>query len=84
MVAVQGAKRTILWSDNNISTLLEALHARESLWNSKEVVYRDKNVRKREYEDILALLREDMPNINLPAVKGTIFFCPGWKIVQFD
>ena len=77
MAAIQGAKRTISWSDNNISTLLEALRARESLWNSKEVVYRDKNVRKREYEEILALLREDMPNIDFPAVKGTIFFCPG-------
>ena len=77
VAAVQGAKRTISWSDNNISTLLEALHARESLWNLKEVVYRDNNVRKREYEEILALLGEDMPNIDLPAVKGTIFFCPG-------
>ena len=63
------------WSENNISTLLEALHARESLWNSKEVVYRGKNIRKREYEEIVALLRDDMPNINLPAVRGTIFSC---------
>ena len=63
------------WSENNISTLLEALHARESLWNSKEVVHRGKNIRKREYEEIVALLRDDMPNINLPAVRGTIFSC---------
>ena len=77
MAGVQGAKRTISWSDNNISTLLEALHARESLWNSKEVISRDKNIRKREYEEIVALLRDDMPNIDLPAVKGNIFSCSG-------
>ena len=76
MAAAQGAKRTISWSDSNISTLLEALHARESLWNSKELIYRDKNVRKREYEEIVALLRDEIPNIDLPAVKGTLFFLP--------
>lgn len=76
MAAVQGAKRTISWSDKSISVLLEALKVRESLWNSKILEYRDRNVKKTQYEEIVAILSEDIPDIDLPAVKGTCqYFC---------
>ena len=64
MAAVQGAKRTISCSDNSISQLHEALTVRESLWNSKIPIYRDKNVRKRDQYFLVAILRDGMPDID--------------------
>ena len=78
MVASEGARRPVMWNDSATSVLLEALKVRESLWNSKSHQYKDKNIKKREYEEILSILREDMPNVDLTSLKGiNNIFCFG-------
>jgi len=42
------------WTDAFVSLLLEALRARESLWNSRSENYKNCNTKKKEYEEILA------------------------------
>ena len=57
-----------------VSLLLEALRARESLWNSRSENYKNRNTKKKEYEEILAILREDWPDVDLPAIKTPMCF----------
>ena len=58
------------WTDAFVSLLLEALRVRESLWNSRSVNYKNCNTKKKEYEEILAILRENWPDVDLPAIKS--------------
>ena len=58
------------WTDALVSLLLEALRARESLWNSRSENYKNRNTKKKEYEEILDILREDWPDVDLPAIKS--------------
>ena len=57
------------WTDALVSLLLEALRARESLWNSRSKNYKNRNTKKKEYEVILAILREDWPDVDLLAIR---------------
>ena len=34
------------WSDKAVSLLLDLLHSRESLWNTKHESYKDRNIKK--------------------------------------
>ena len=58
------------WTDALVSLLLEALRAWESLWKSRSENYKNRNTKKKEYEEILAILREDWPDVDLPGVKS--------------
>ena len=73
MATTQGARTTkhvISWTDSSISLLLDALKTRESLWNSKLTSYRDRNIKKREYQEIVTILSAEIPEMDLSAVKG--------------
>ena len=54
--------------------LLEALKTRESLWNTKCDSYKNRNTKKKNYDEIIIIiiiiLQEDCEDINLAAVKG--------------
>ena len=60
------------WTDALVSLLLKALRARESLRNSRSKNYKN---RKKEYEVILAILREDWPDVVLLAIKANVSSC---------
>ena len=63
------------WTDALVSMLLETLRARESLWNSRSENYKNRNTKKEEYEVILAILREDWPDVDLLAIKANVSSC---------
>ena len=60
------------WTDALVSLSLEALRDRESLWNRRSEKYKNHNTKKKEYEEILAILREDWPDVDLPAIKSKV------------
>ena len=60
------------WTDALVSLLLEALQDRESLWNSRSEKYKNRITEKKEYEEILAILREDWPDVDLSAIKSKV------------
>eukprot|EP00794_Sanderia_malayensis_P010569 gene10569-11690_t len=62
----------LIWTDQATSTLLEALRSRESLWNSKSERYKNRNVKKKEYAEIKDMLKDEIPLLDLPALKGKI------------
>ena len=62
----------VFWTDTAVNILLEALKSRESLWNTNITEYKDKNKKKREYDKLLELLKEDCPSLNLATLKGSI------------
>ena len=61
--------RKLSWSDKAVSLLLYLLHTRESLWNTKHECYKDRNIKKREYDEMLEGLREEVPGLALPGLK---------------
>ena len=40
------------------------------MWNSRSKNYKDRNTKKKEYEEILAILRGDRSDLDLPAIKS--------------
>ena len=68
-------KSTFRWTDSATSLLLESLRSRESLWNSKVDSYRDRNKKKTEQEEIIQLLRDEVPDIDLPTLKSKLEDC---------
>lgn len=58
------------WTDRATSALLEALKTRESLWNTKCESYKNRNTKKKHYDEIVIILKEDCEDIDLAAVKG--------------
>ena len=59
-----------VWTDHGTSLLLEALQSRESLWNIKAASYRNRNVKQREYTELKDILHEEIPEVDLAAIKG--------------
>ena len=66
------ATTRVVWSDEAISTLLEALRDRESLWNTRSDSYKNRNIKKKEYDEILQILKDDNFPVDLQSVKGTV------------
>ena len=66
-MAGKGAAR---WTDSAMSLLLECLRSRESLWNTRVESYRDRNKKKAEHEEILQLLRDEVPGLDVAMLKG--------------
>ncbi|XP_068678679.1 uncharacterized protein [Montipora foliosa] len=62
----------VSWSDKAVSLLLDLLHTRASLWNTKHESYKDRNIKKREYDEMLEGLREEVPGLALPGLKVKI------------
>lgn len=60
------------WKDALVSLLLESVRDRESLWNSRSEKYKNRNTKNKEHEEILAILREDWPDVELPTIKAKI------------
>jgi hypothetical protein len=42
------------------------------LWNTSVTEYKDKNKKKQEYNELLELLKDVCPSVNLAALKGII------------
>ena len=57
--ATKMAASTRGWTDRVTSALLEALKTRESLWNTKCESYKNRNTKKKHYEEIIVILKED-------------------------
>ena len=49
---------------------LESLQSQESLWTTRNISYRNPDAKKREYVELIDILKEDMPGVDLKAVKG--------------
>ena len=64
------------WTDRATSALLEALKTRESLWNTKCESYKNRNTKKKHYDEIVIILKEDCEDIDLAAVKGKMELLP--------
>ena len=64
------------WTDRATSALLEALKNRESLWNTKCESYKNRNTKKKHYDEIVIILKEDCEDIDLAAVKGKTELLP--------
>jgi len=65
-------KASLLWS-LAFPFVKDLLHTRESLWNTKHESYKDRNIKKREYAEMLDGLREEVPGLALPGLKGKFF-----------
>ena len=66
------ATTRVVWSDRAISTLLEALRDRESLWNTKYDSYKNRNIKKKDYDKMLQILKDDNFPVDSQSVKGTV------------
>ncbi len=66
------ATTRVVWSDRAISTLLEVLRDGESLWNTKYDSYENRNIKKKYYDKILQILKDDNFPVDLQSVKGTV------------
>ncbi len=64
----------LIWTDQATSSLLEALRSRESLWNSKSEKYKNRNVKKKDYAEIQEMLKDEIPLLDLPALKGKVLY----------
>ena len=72
---VNSSLNMVSWTDSVVFKLLEALKSRKSLWNTSITKYKNKNKKKTEYDELLELLKDDVPNLNLAALKGTVVLC---------
>ena len=43
---------------------------RQSLWNTKSESYKNRNIKKKDYHEVVEIVKEDLPAIDLAAVKG--------------
>ena len=59
----------VVWSDKATSVLLEALRDRQSLWNTKSESYKNRNIKKKEYQEVVEIVKEDLPGVDLASVK---------------
>ena len=66
------ASPRVIWIDKSTYMLLEALKSKESLWNKRVESYRNRNVKKLEYDELQELLRDEIPDLDLPSLKGKI------------
>lgn len=71
----------VSWSDKAVFLLLDLLHTRASLWNTKHESYKDRNIKKREYDEMLEGLREEVPGLALPGLKGKFFVDRSFQII---
>lgn len=76
LFATKMASSTRVWTDRATSALLEALKTRESLWNAKCESYKNINTKKKHYDEIVTILKEDCEDIDLAAVKGKTELLP--------
>ena len=60
----------LVWSDKATSVLLEGLRDRQSLWNTKSESYKNRNIKKNEYQEVVEIVKDDLPGIDLASVKG--------------
>ena len=60
----------LVWSDKVTSVLLEALRDRQSLWNTKSESYKNRNIKKKDYQEVVEIVKEDIPSVDLASVKG--------------
>ena len=58
------SSRGIYWPDLVMTLLLEAVREKESLWNTKSEAYKNRNVKKVQYEEVLQLIKEELPDVN--------------------
>ena len=61
---------TVRWTDSATSLLLECLRSQENLSSNIVESYRDRNKKKAEHEEILQLLRDEVPALDVTMLKG--------------
>ncbi|XP_068752661.1 uncharacterized protein [Montipora capricornis] len=66
------SSRGIYWPDRVVTLLLEAVREKESLWNTKSEAYKNRNVKKAQYEEVLQVIKEELPDVDLASLKGKI------------
>ena len=66
--ATKMAASTRGWTDRATSALLEALKTRESLWNTKCESYKNRNTKKKHYDEIVVIPREARPKASRSGV----------------
>ena len=69
-LATKMAASTRGWTDRAIFALLEALKTRESLCNTKSESSKNRTTKKKHYDKIVEILKEDFEDINLTTVNG--------------
>lgn len=62
------------WPDHVVSLLLEAVRKRESIWNTKSEEYKNRNIKKAQYEQVLQIIKDELPNVDLVSLKGMYQF----------
>ena len=58
------SSRGIYSPDRVMTLLLEAVREKESLWNTKSKAYKNRNVKKVQYEEVLQLIKEELPDVD--------------------
>ena len=58
------SSRGIYWPDQVMTLLLEAVREKESHWNTKSEAYKNRNVKKVQYEEVLQLIKEELPDVD--------------------
>lgn len=58
------------WPDRVVTLLLEAVREKESLWNTKSEAYKNRNVKEVQYEEVLQVIKEELPDVDQASLKG--------------
>ncbi|XP_068690993.1 uncharacterized protein [Montipora foliosa] len=66
------SSRGIYWPDRVVTLLLGAVREKESLWNTKSEAYKNRNVKKAQYEEVLQVIKEELLDVDLASLKGKI------------
>ena len=62
----------LAWSQENVKSLIDAYRSYPVLWNVKHENYSNRNIKENCYKEILNILKVDIPEINLSAIKKRI------------
>ena len=64
------SSRKVYWQDRGVTLLLEAVRENESLWSTKSVEYKNRKVKETQYEQVLQVIKEELPDVDLGSLKG--------------
>ena len=50
--------------------IVGAVREKESLWNTKSEAYKNRNVKKAQYEEVLQVIKEELLDVDMASLKG--------------
>ena len=50
--------------------IVGAVTEKESLWNTKSEAYKNRNVKKAQYEEVLQVIKEELLDVDMASLKG--------------